>query len=252
MASLVDFLGGTNYRSLELPSHYVPRLLSAQFTEPVLLAAPIGLYFALRLYRRKEFDRSLFLVILFWFLIPFSAQLILDVPIYGNIRHLLFMTVPLLIFAGLGWSSIIQRLNRRWAQGLVLLLALAPGIFHIIRFHPYQYVYYNAFLGGVREAQGRYELDHWCTSYRELMEFVNENALPDSRVAVYGPVEAASEFARPDLDVGLAGTMLTDPDYALACDYAVLDEHYFATYHNLFEVVRGGVVLGRVKSAEMR
>ena len=46
-----------------------------------------------------------------------------------------------------------------------------------------------------------YELDHWCTSYREAMDYVNRTAPKEVTVAVWGPVAAAADFARKDLAV---------------------------------------------------
>ena len=37
----------------------------------------------------------------------------------------------------------------------------------MMELHPNQYIYYNALVGGVRGANGRYELDYWGTSLAE-------------------------------------------------------------------------------------
>lgn len=239
---------GTVYRSDELPIHYLPKLLLSQFTEPVVIALPIGLYMSFRSFRRKEFDRALAVVTALWFLLPFLAQTLFAVPIYGNFRQLLFITIPLLIIAGYGWHAALERLSHNWVRILVMALALAPGILHIIRFHPYEYVYYNAFLGGVAKSEGRYELDYWCTSYRESMEYVNSIAAPGSRVVAWGPVNAARAFARPEVIVKSEEEIGEDPDFALACDNALFNEDYYRTFRVVHEVTRGGAVLGRVKA----
>jgi hypothetical protein len=36
--------------------------------------------------------------------------------------------------------------------------------------HPYQYTYYNQFVGGTGEAALRYETDYWLTCYKEAVE----------------------------------------------------------------------------------
>ena len=81
---------------------------------------------------------------------------------------------------------------------------MVPGIYSLIRLHPYQYIYFNRLVGGVQGAAGKYELDYWATSYREAALFLNENAPPGSRVAVYGPVEIVSPYTRSDTQLNIA------------------------------------------------
>ena len=47
-----------------------------------------------------------------------------------------------------------------------------------VHLHPYQYIYYNSFVGGVHGAFHNYELDYWGTSYYEAAEYVNQVASP--------------------------------------------------------------------------
>jgi hypothetical protein len=42
----------------------------------------------------------------------------------------------------------------------------------MIRLHPYQAVYFNAFAGGPGGAAFRYELDYWGLSYKEGLRFL--------------------------------------------------------------------------------
>ena len=66
--------------------------------------------------------------------------------------------------------------------------------------HPYQYIYYNSFTGGVEGASGQYELDYWVTSYREATLYLNEEAPPNSKVLVVGPHRIFMSYAREDLN----------------------------------------------------
>jgi len=186
------------------------------------------------------------ILLVLWFSLPFLTQILLRVPLYGNIRQLLFITVPAAILAGVGWDSALRKLNRRWAQVLAVVLVLAPGVYHVIRFHPYEYVYYNELIGGVRGAEGSYLLDHWCTSYRELVEQLNLDAPPNARVAVWGPVDAAAGFARSDLIVEPIGSDWETASYRMACSRGLLDEDFFVGTQTLYEVRREGALLGRL------
>jgi hypothetical protein len=232
-----------------LPAHYLPKLLLLQFPAPTLLAIPLGIFMAVRSARRREVDGALIILAVLWFVLPLVAQILLKVPLYGNTRQLLFATVPLLVFAGMGWESVLRALNRRWALGIAILLALAPGVLHIVRFHPYEYVYYNELAGGVGGAEGSFEMDYWCTSYRELVERLNSDAPAGARVAAWGPVEAAAELARPDLIVEPLVPGWEGANYRMACGRGLLDQSFFAGTQVLHEVRRDGVLLGRVDAS---
>src|ERR1041384_5517648 len=70
---------------------------------------------------------------------------------------------------------------------LLLLVVLAfPGLYAIVRLHPYEYIYYNSFVGGIRGADGHFELDYWRTSLPNLALELNNFAVPHSKVVVEG------------------------------------------------------------------
>ena len=234
--------------SLKLPLHYLPKLLAIQFTEPLVILLLSSPYFITRALKAGQLDRGLLSVFALWFGLPFIAQIVLRTPLYDNFRQLLFSTVPLLAFAGVALTSILRSFARKWAEALVVLLVIAPGVVHSIQYHPYEYVYYNAFLGGVAGADGRYELDYWCTSYRELMEHLNETAPADSNVAAWGPVSVARAHARTDLHVQSTSANRASADYVILCGDGLYHAALIQGFEVQFEIHRGTVLLGRAAS----
>ena len=71
----------------------------------------------------------------------------------------------------------------------------------VVQLHPYEYAYYNSYVGGTGGAQGQYELEYWCTSYREAMHQLNSLAMPGDKVMALGIDRAARPFAREDITV---------------------------------------------------
>ena len=63
------------------------------------------------------------------------------------------------------------------------------------RLHPDQYVYYNAFIGGIEGAQGLFKLDYWANSYDE-----DVHGLHDYLRAEYG-----ADFMDRDFTVAVCG-----------------------------------------------
>jgi hypothetical protein len=86
-------------------------------------------------------------------------------------------------------------------QILLIALILLPGLIASLRLFPYEYVYYNQFVGGAKGAVDRFELDYWATSYREAADEVNRLAPPNANVWVDGPAHVFNRFARPDLHI---------------------------------------------------
>jgi len=48
-------------------------------------------------------------------------------------------------------------------------------IVEMIKLHPYQYIYYNELVGGLKGAYGQYETDYWGKAYKEATEWFNKN-----------------------------------------------------------------------------
>jgi hypothetical protein len=188
---------GERYLANALPQSYLSFLFAIQLTEPVWVLFFAGLYVAVVGYiKRREYGWVLFLLA-GWFIIPFMIFSFGGFSFYDNFRQVLFILPPVFLMAGVAFSKITKS---NWQIALIALVIL-PGVIEGIRLHPYEYIYYNRFVGGVNGAQKRFELDYWATSYREAAEYVNSIAQPNSYVWVEGPAHLFETYARDDLKV---------------------------------------------------
>ncbi len=235
---------GITYHSNDLPWDYLPWLLVVQLTPPLSFLASAGLVVAVRRLRGCKADLGLLLLLLIWFLAPLFAVVVLRTPIYSNFRQLLFTLSPIFVLAGFSFLWLVEK-RKKGLYVVCLALALMPGLVAIVRLHPYQYVYYNFLVGGLRGAEKNYLLDYWCTSYRELTERLNEVAPPGARYTGWGPVRLTTYFARRDLV--LADTPEEDVDYAVACSWGVFDQRFYPEGTVVWEVKRDGATLGIIK-----
>jgi len=158
------------YRAYELPHRYLPFFSFFTLTEAVWPLFILGLVAAYRKFRteRREFIPAL--LILAWFLFPFLYGTLRTPPMYDGMRHFLFMLPPLFIFSGLAFEFLFEKLNRLWLNIALVAILLAPGIAGIIQLHPYEYAYYNAFIGGTAGAFRHYETEYWLTCYKQAVE----------------------------------------------------------------------------------
>jgi hypothetical protein len=72
----------------------------------------------------------------------------------------------------------------------------------VVRFmlqdHPYQNVYFNALVRGVRGSRGYFEIDYWGLSCRETLEHLLRNETVDPvRVAGHGPPVKYNSYILP-------------------------------------------------------
>jgi len=91
-----------------------------------------------------------------WALPPLALLMALRSPLYDNFRQVLFTLPPLFLVAGLGVEALLRRLTRPLVRIGSAVLMLLPGLASILYLHPYEYVYYNSFIGGLRGAAGRF------------------------------------------------------------------------------------------------
>ena len=168
------FFYGDIYRADALPGRYLPNLMLITMTEPILPLAIIGTILATFKIARKQLRWQSLIPTVGWFVIPFAYVLLRQPPMYDGFRHFLFILPPAFVLTGITLDAAFQKIQRTWLNATVLLVLLLPGILADIRLHPYQYTYYNQFVGGTGKAANMYETDYWQTCYKNAVEQLAE------------------------------------------------------------------------------
>lgn len=233
---------GAFYKAAEIPFSYLPTLLIIQMTEPVWILAFAGLGLALWGSRKRTDLATLFS---FWFILPFLFLVLRNATLFDNFRHVLFILPSVFLMAGGVFEKIT---NTNWRIA-VIVMCLLPGVFGIMSLHPYEYAYYNQFIGGLNGAQGRFETEYWLTSYREAADYINQNASPDAGVWVDGPGHVFSPYAREDLKINSWSS--EDPvdryEYVVASYRFISNETAQPNAEVVYEIVRDDVVLAVIR-----
>ncbi|RPI92285.1 MAG: hypothetical protein EHM40_13510 [Chloroflexi bacterium] len=226
------------------PLSYLPVLLPVQLTETTLILLLVGTVAVL-----KKFRLDLVALILTWFVLPVTAIVGMRVNLYDNFRQVFFILPPLFLIAGFGLDWLLTLLRRPVIYYLLLLLILLPGLYANITLYPYQYIYYNQMVGGLRGAYRVFEMDYWHLAFREAQVYINENADLNANVFAGGTKQSAQRFARQDLVFNAFGGKRRDwKDY----DYIIVstaenEDEEFVGYPTVFVVERLGVPLVYVK-----
>ncbi|HRQ22231.1 MAG TPA: hypothetical protein PLF42_02280 [Anaerolineales bacterium] len=233
---------GSSYQSTNLPISYLPILLLIQLTEPVWALSMAGWVVATLPVGKK---RGLVELSLLWFVIPLIAFIVFRIALYDNFRQILFILPPIFLMAGVAFEAIK---NVKW-QAALIVICLLPSLFGIVSLHPYEYMYYNSFIGGVSGAEGRFETDYWATSFREAAEYVNENASPNANIWVEGPDQTFALFLREDINVYSSG----EAERAETYDYVVITTRYdfgetiYPDAEIVHRIMRGDAILAVIK-----
>jgi hypothetical protein len=189
---------GVIYNATSLPWHYLPSQILLQMTLPALGLAIAGLMVA-AVRRSRRLRKPEGFVLLAWAVLPIAYLSLPDKSVYDSFRQVLFALPPVFVFASLALQTLRDGLRSPAIYAGIVALCLVPGVTGIIGLHPYEYVYYNELIGGVRGAYGKYELDYWCTGSREAMERLNAIAPPGATVGINKETDQLVPYAREDL-----------------------------------------------------
>ncbi|MGE5250819.1 MAG: hypothetical protein ACM3QS_11475 [Bacteroidota bacterium] len=237
---------GVLYASSAIPRSYLPVLLAIQMTEPVWFLFIAGLIVTILAAAKRQVAAIQLLVLTgIWFLLPALGFVALRSPLYDNFRQIFFILPPVFLMAGVVFEKIT---SAAWRTALVLL-CLLPGVIAGVRLHPYEYIYYNAFVGGEAGAFRRFELDYWGTSYREAAQWLNAGAPPNASIWVDGPSHLLGMYLRPDLKLYSAyeADRLDHYDYSVSTSRYDLDLTSYPDASVVHAISREGAILTVIK-----
>ena len=241
----------------DMPRAYVPTLLGLTLPELLLALSVAGLIGAIVLTLRGDVPvrrRAVYLVIALAAALPIAVAVVTKPAMYNGIRHFVFLAPPIAVLGGLAGGYLLVRVRTYGsAAGVaacaVLFAGLAAPAVEMVRLHPYQYVYFNAYAGGVPGAKNRFMLDYWGLSFKQaaqdlLAHLATQKLKPPTgrhwKVAVCGPHPPAAIALGDQFELGW------DPKGA---DFAMmLGEFYCAKLDApiVAEETREGIMFARV------
>jgi hypothetical protein len=169
---------GVIYEMADVPRWYVSAYLLIRTPLPVLAGALLTALPALGRSggspdRSSQMRREMALL---WFMVifPVASQALGSGPAFTGMRHFMFVVPPLAVLTGIGFDVAIAWLaaRRRLLGSLALGVGVAAFVYEaslLVRLHPYQYVYYNALVGGLAGADRRYSMDYWVAIMPEAV-----------------------------------------------------------------------------------
>jgi hypothetical protein len=172
---------------------------------------------------------------------------------YNGIRHFVFLLPPLAVLGGLAGAWLLDAVRRfRFgfaAAAIVFCAGVTLPVIEMLRLHPYEYSYFNRFIGGVAGAQNRYMLDFWGLSFKQaaqaLAEKIAAEKIPQPagrrwKLAVCGPHRSPQVALGPEFETSW------DPQGA---DFALMLGVFYCRQLDapvIAEIRRDGVLYARV------
>jgi hypothetical protein len=203
------FFNGVQTPAAQLPLSYLPTWLIA--TVPLLwLCLPILLPLIL-LKGKNPLLSFLSLILIFHAVLYLTLHPVL----YDGMRHYLFIlpvwaTADALIIIRF-WDQSSSRIQKTVLTVLVCLQVVATGR-SMVLLHPYEYIYFNEGVGGLKCASKYFEVEYMGSSYKEAVEWLNEHLPPGAekvRVNTEGHAFQSGYYFGPRL----VWTNLSDADY---------------------------------------
>jgi hypothetical protein len=280
--TLSVLFGGEIYRAGELPRRYMPFMLATTLTEPVWIlffaGVVVGFFRLLKQYRdltggaqqtdssdawrslRSSLDLSTvgnnlasLTLVLLWFVILLSYVLLHRPAMYDGLRHFLFILPPIFIFTGFAFEFLIDHLAYFWLRAGSIFLVLVPGLLGILQLHPYEYTYYNSFIGGTSGAFRQYETDYWLTCYKEAVETLEPGLKTRANLYVHREGYIADYYAEDNLRVHeLRGAIdqVLPGDYVLVNTRTNEDRKVFKDAASILQVGRGNATFCEIKKIQ--
>jgi hypothetical protein len=203
---------GQEIPGAELGLSYLPIWFLISTPLFILVLALAGIWFFLK---KNESSFGIFLVLVLIF--HGLVYLALKPNVYDGVRHYLFLEPILSILACLIFIELFQGgLKLKW------LWIAAVGInafwmgWQMAQLFPYEYTYFNETIGGLRGAAGKFETEYTGASYKEAVEWLENNEIKDTQKIYHINTEGSAFQSAHYFLPNMQWAYLKDADYFIA------------------------------------
>lgn len=192
---------GINYPSNQTPWQYNFKWII--ITTPIVIVVCFFIFFPLIGKACKRYGFSPVFLLLFSALFPLLYIIYKHSTNFDSWRHVFFVYPYWVILSVLSVEMLGSFLKGKlkWVPLAMAFLGLTPAIGWTITSHPYQYVFFNQFVGGIKGASGNYELDYYQISNREMVNWILKNVpkpADGSKLVVKSNMDGMNTYFRND------------------------------------------------------
>ena len=190
--SIKQIFEGQVYWSTNLPWYYLPKWLLISIPEIVWIGALAAIVFVLLALSKIDFRKHLnYGIVVFAFLFPLIYVILIHSNLYSGWRQMYFIYAPLVVISALGIRLLLLKLKGLVLYGCIIVLIFLAGlpVVHSCEVFPSDYIYFNSFVGGNKNAWSNYEYDYYWHEMKDAAKWLEKNADRDEK-----PVAIASNF----------------------------------------------------------
>jgi hypothetical protein len=168
---------GNEMKATHLPGHYLVTWFA--ITTPLFILIPALLS---PVAIKKRFQNRLFVFLLLILTVNLTLYAIIKPVIYDGLRHFLFL-VPFV--SALGVIAVVEFFRstkkKLIRMGILIIILLNAAVIagQVVSLHPYQYIFFNSFVGGLEGAHKKYDTEYWGAAYHEALKWFKENVATD-------------------------------------------------------------------------
>jgi len=110
--------------------------------------------------------------------LPIVIVIVIKSTLYNSNRQMYFVYPALLLVSLYGFEFLIHKIRQkiiRWQlwMAIILVAGLAYPVYFMIRYHPYQFVYFNSLAGpSMSTIKENYEMDGWGVAVKDALAYI--------------------------------------------------------------------------------
>ncbi len=165
----IFYLGGV-FSNANLPWHYLPVWLLVTTPSIVLV-----LFFVSLIFLPKKMQDDLYFINFIVFCLVIAAYFFIRLPVYQGLRQFLFILPFIAMNAAIILVEIIYEARNKilkYALLVAVLISFGNIGYSLWQIHPYEYVYFNESMGGLKNAANFFEVDYLKTSNKEVSDWI--------------------------------------------------------------------------------
>ncbi|MBI3379739.1 glycosyltransferase family 39 protein [Candidatus Gottesmanbacteria bacterium] len=182
----------------------------------VLTAFLMGIIISITKIFKKN---GIYALLIIWLLIPLMRYFSPKVSAIDGMRHFMEVVYPLCALAGVGFYFIYETLDKltksKKTGRIIFGFLLITLVYNLVKFHPYQTSFYNAAIGGVKGANGKFDIDFWGAPQKDAIVWLNKNAEINSYINVVMAQSSAAMYARTDFQSKINEKDWENSDYTV-------------------------------------
>jgi tetratricopeptide (TPR) repeat protein len=156
-----------------MPWYYIPK--SMLITIPIIVIIGLPLFIILSRQIFKNGKIILYGFMIFTVLFPLVFVVYEKSNLYSSWRQFLFVYPPIVILAATGYNYVFEKVKNQylwWGIVLIMLVISVHPVKFMIKNHPYDYLYYNQLVGGLKGAYSNYEMDYYYESQTQASQWL--------------------------------------------------------------------------------